>query len=122
MLTLAVALAGGLGAVARFTVDGVVRSRQPGPVPWGTLLINLTGSFLLGVLTGAVLFGGEPTALTVVASTGFCGGYTTFSTASFEIVRLVQQRRYRTVALVAAVNLLGCPAAAAASLALASGL
>lgn len=84
------ALAGGLGAVARFVVDAMVNRRLPNsPMPAGTLLINITGSFLLGLLTGlAARHSGLPPALTSVAGAGFCGGYTTFSTASLELVRL----------------------------------
>jgi CrcB protein len=88
------ALAGGLGAVGRLVLDGVVRSRTSGAVPWGTVLINLTGSFLLGLLTGMVGGHALPEAWLPILGTGFLGGYTTFSTASFETVRLLQQRRW----------------------------
>ena len=87
-------LAGGVGAVARFVVDGVVRSRSAATVPLGTAVINVTGSFALGLVTGVVLAAAAPDALRVVVGTGFLGGYTTFSTASFETVRLVEQHRY----------------------------
>jgi CrcB protein len=86
-----VALAGGGGALARFVVDGAARSRWAGDFPWATLFINVSGSLLLGVLTGLVLFRGDPSDLRLIVGTGFCGGYTTFSTASFETVRLVQR-------------------------------
>lgn len=84
------ALAGGLGAVARFVVDALVNRRLPNsPLPAGTLSINISGSFLLGLLTGlAARHSGLPPALTNIAGAGFCGGYTTFSTASLEVVRL----------------------------------
>lgn len=95
MIALYVALAGGLGAVARFVLDGVSRARWAPSFPWPTVLINVTGSLLLGVMLGLTLFRGAPTELELVVGTGFCGGYTTFSTASFETVRLLQQRRYR---------------------------
>jgi CrcB protein len=88
-----VALAGGLGAVSRYVVDGLVRSRVSASFPVGTVLINVSGSFVLGVVTGLVLARAAPEALRLVVGTGFCGGYTTFSTASFETVRLVEQRR-----------------------------
>lgn len=100
-----IALAGGGGAVTRFVVDGALRARWPPRRPWPTILINVTGSLLLGVLTGLVLFHSQPSTLTAVAGTGFCGGYTTFSTASFESVRLLQQRAY----LLAAVNTVATP-------------
>ena len=94
MTWLWVALAGGAGAGARFAVDGLARSRRASPFPWATVAINVTGSLLLGFVTGLVLFDGAPTLVRTVIGTGLCGGYTTFSTASVETVRLVQQRRY----------------------------
>ncbi|MCP3426400.1 CrcB family protein [Rothia sp. AR01] len=88
------AAAGGAGAVCRLVLDGVVRARTTGAIPWGTVLINLSGSFLLGLLTGLVGSRVLPEALLLVLGTGFLGGYTTYSTASFETVRLLQQRRW----------------------------
>jgi CrcB protein len=118
---LLMALAGGGGAVTRFAVDGALKARWPGRFPWQTVLINVTGSLLLGFLTGLVLFHAQPTLLTTVAGTGFCGGYTTFSTASFETARLIQLR----APLLAFANAIGTPllsiAAAAAGLVLAHG-
>ena len=92
MIVLWVALAGGVGAVARFVLDGLVRFRVAS-FPVGTVLINVTGSFVLGLVTGLTLAHVVPEELRLVVGTGFCGGYTTFSTASFETVRLVEQRR-----------------------------
>src|SRR4029453_12907420 len=88
-----VALAGGLGAVARFLVDGLVRTKVSASFPLGTVLINVSGSFLLGLVTGLVLARAAPDALRLVVGTGFLGGYTTFNTAAFETGRLVEQRR-----------------------------
>jgi len=106
VIVLWVALAGSAGAVTRFLVDGAVRGRCVTNFPFGTLLINVSGSALLGVLTGLVLHHGQPTALTTITGNGFCGGYTTFSTASFETVRLLQEQRHRAAALNAVANLL----------------
>jgi CrcB protein len=94
------ALAGALGAVSRFVVDGVARERWGG-APYGTLVVNVSGSLLLGVVTGLVLFQGAPDTLRTLVGVGFCGGYTTFSTASIETVRLVQERRPGTALLYA---------------------
>ena len=99
VLTAWVAGAGAAGALARFVLDGAVKARWATAFPLGTLLINVTGSLLLGVLTGLVLFHGEPSTVRTIAGTGFCGGYTTFSTASFETVRLAQQGRTGLAAL-----------------------
>ncbi len=93
MTAVLLSLAGALGAVCRLAVDGLVRARFGGRFPLGTMSINVGGSLLLGVLTGLVLFHGAPGAVQTVLGTGFCGGYTTFSTASFETVRLAEQRR-----------------------------
>lgn len=91
MTVLWVALAGSGGAVTRFVIDGEIRSRWGAEFPWATMMINVSGSLLLGWVTGLVLFDGSPTTLRLITGTGFCGGYTTFSTASFETVRLLQR-------------------------------
>lgn len=87
------ALAGGCGAVLRFVVDGALRARLRTSLPAGTMAINLVGSFVLGLVAGAVAHGRLTPSLLVVAGTGLCGGFTTFSTASLDVVRLLQQRR-----------------------------
>ncbi|WP_308492172.1 fluoride efflux transporter FluC [Microbacterium terrisoli] len=91
-LALAVALAGGVGAAGRMVLDGVVKARVNIPYPLGTTVINVTGSFLLGVVTGLAAGLGPWAA---VLGTGLLGGYTTFSTASYETVRLAQAGRWR---------------------------
>lgn len=90
----ATALAGGLGAVCRLLLDGLIQGRASGRFPWGTIAINLTGSFALGCAMGWV--GGElvPGGIAFVVGTGFLGGYTTFSTASHETVRLAREGRW----------------------------
>ncbi len=110
---LLVALAGGLGAATRFGVDGAIRARLPAGYPWGTTVINLSGSLLLGILTSVALGPLLPPTLQVVVGAGFLGGYTTFSTASVETVRLAQQRRW-LAAVVNAVGMLISAVAAAA--------
>lgn len=94
---LAAAVAGGLGAVARYVIDTVVtrtiaRRGREAVLPWGTLVVNFTGSFAIGVLTGWVYaLGNHP--LWLVFGVGFLGGYTTLSTASLDTVRLLQRGR-----------------------------
>ncbi len=90
-----IALAGGLGAVLRLLLDGIIRAHVSGNLPWGTIIINLSGSLLVGLLTGLVTVHIMPEAWHLVIGTGFLGGYTTFSTASFETIRLLQERRWR---------------------------
>lgn len=90
MTTLFIALCGGAGAVARFVLDAEVRHRVRRWFPSGTFVINVVGSLLLGVLTGAATHHAgwlSPTAKAALG-TGFCGGFTTFSTASVETTRL----------------------------------
>ena len=115
-----VGLAGSVGAVARFVVDGAVRERVATRVPVGTVIINVAGSLILGVLTGLVVFHHASTMLTLVAGTGFCGGFTTFSTANFETVRLIQQGELGAAGINVGVTVAGTLAAAAAGMALAS--
>ena len=86
------------------------------------MTINVTGAILLGIFTGLVLFRGQPEAWHTIAGTGFCGGYTTFSTASFETVRLAQQRHYWTAVVNGAGTLVLTVLAGAAGLALDSHL
>lgn len=92
-LFLALSLAGGIGAAARLLVDGAIRAATGPRLPAGTAVVNVVGSLLLGLLTGLVVAGVLPEQWRLIAGTGFLGGFTTFSTASFETVRLLQQRR-----------------------------
>jgi CrcB protein len=107
-----VAVAGGLGAVCRFALDTAVRTRVQG-YPLGTLLVNVSGSLLLGLVAGLVAAGVLPAEWRDVAGAGYLGGYTTFSTAAVEAVRLAQERR-GVPAAVASVGMLLLAAAAAA--------
>jgi len=113
-------LAGGLGAGTRFIVDGLVRSKLRTALPVGTIAINVTGSFLLGLVAGAVIAHAAPVELQAIAGTGFLGGYTTFSTASFETVRLIQSGRTGLALLNGIGTAAAAVGAAAAGLALAS--
>lgn len=114
MIPLLIAVAGGLGAASRLVVDGLVRHHVRVDFPWATVLINVTGSFLLGLLVGA----GPGDRWHDVLGTGFLGGYTTFSAASLETAGLLLDRR----PLAAAANGIGvlvvCVAAASGGYAL----
>lgn len=89
-----VCVAGGAGAAARFVLDGALRQRLSPAYPLPTTLINLSGSLLLGLLTGLTLGHLVDPHWQLVLGTGLLGGYTTFSTASFEVARLVEERRW----------------------------
>jgi CrcB protein len=117
MMIAIMAIAGGLGAIARFMLDGLIRARLSRGrlstmLPLGTMIINISGSLLLGFVTGLVLFHAIPSDLQLVVGTGFLGGYTTFSTASFETARLIQERQF-VAALVNGVGMLLLAVAAA---------
>lgn len=122
MIVALLVVAGALGAVSRFALDSFVKSRLGNTTfPWATIGINVTGSFVLGLLAGSVMFHGASSDLQAVVGTGFCGGYTTFSTASFETVRLVQSGKHYSALLNAIGTLVLSVAACAAGVALAGG-
>jgi CrcB protein len=85
-----VALAGALGAVARYAVHALVQSRVAGSFPFGTVVVNLSGSFVLGVITGLTIYHGLDSDVRVVVGTGFIGAYTTFSSFSYETLGLLE--------------------------------
>lgn len=86
-----VALAGGVGAAARFLVDSAVQRRTRTATPLGTLVVNTTACLLIGLLTGWA--SGRTDGWVSVLGVGFLGGYSTFSTASVEAARLVLEGR-----------------------------
>lgn len=94
LIFIALALAGGIGASARMLLDGLIKSRVSSALPWGTITINISGSLALGLLTGLASAQILPESWHLIIGTGFLGGYTTFSTASFETIRLIQERRW----------------------------
>lgn len=86
-----IAVAGSLGALARYGLEGVVSRQAPGAFPWGTFVVNVSGSFLLGLVFVLFTerFSVDP-ALRSLLTIGFLGAYTTFSTLSFETYRLLE--------------------------------
>lgn len=90
MTWLAVAVAGAAGAVCRYTLDFAITARTSGQMPWGTWAVNVSGSFLAGVLAGLVAHQGLSDHVRVVAAGGFAGAYTTFSTLMYETLRLFE--------------------------------
>ncbi|HET8926885.1 MAG TPA: fluoride efflux transporter CrcB [Microbacterium sp.] len=113
---IALAVAGGLGAVARFVVDGAITAGIRRSYPVGTTVVNLSGSFLLGLVTGLAAANVLPVEWRAIVGVGFLGGYTTFSTASFETVRLALEGRWGPSLLNGFGQLLGALAAAALGL------
>ena len=88
---LAVVVAGALGAACRYGLDGLVSSRAGGELPWGTLLVNLSGCLAIGFLSTVLTerFAVDPT-LRIGLTVGFVGSYTTFSTLVLESTQLAQ--------------------------------
>ncbi len=112
LLFLVLSLAGGMGAALRFLLDGVIRARFTSSLPLGTLVINVSGSFVLGLITALATTGVVDPMLQAVIGIGLLGGYTTFSTASVETVRLAQSGRVGA-ALVNGIGMLVLAVAAA---------
>ena len=101
-LLLAVALGSGVGGVARVVLGNAVQARAAGAFPLGTFVVNVTGSLALGFLMRYTM--ASPTMSTemrVMLTTGFCGGYTTFSTFSYETLTLIEAGDYRRASLYA---------------------
>ena len=92
---LGVGLAGAFGTLARFGVNQM-SSRLFGPHPWGTVVVNLTGCLLFGILTAIFVAEKLPAHYKVVILTGFLGGFTTFSAYAFEIADFLEKGRYVT--------------------------
>jgi CrcB protein len=98
MTVLLVGLGGALGAAARYLLDRAIATRQTGPFPLGTLVVNVTGSVALGGLLGWASGHRLPDDVVAWAGTGFLGGYTTFSTFTFETMRLLEDGAWRYAA------------------------
>jgi CrcB protein len=120
VLALAVAGAGGLGAVLRALVIHHVALRRPDPLPLGTMLVNTSGSLLLGFLTGLSMYHGFGPHDLDVAGIGLCGSYTTWSTASWETLHLIRDGHRPEALLYTIGGLVLCLAVAVGGIALAA--
>ena len=119
ILAIAVGVAAALGAVARYVVDQVVQHQHDQTFPWGTFVINVTGSLLLGLTLGLATHHGLPPVPTTLIGVGFLGGYTTWSTYLWESLALAEAGALREAALNVIGSLAAGFAAAAAGFALA---
>lgn len=120
MIAIGVLVFGAIGAVARYFVDGVVTERVEGRLPYGTLAVNVTGSFILGVVVGLVLYHGGSANTRTLVGTVFCGAFTTWSALSWETVRLVEDGASGAAVLAVIVGVATSLLAAAAGLLLSS--
>ncbi|MEV6510517.1 fluoride efflux transporter CrcB [Streptomyces sp. NPDC051642] len=92
-----------VGAPLRYLTDRAVQTRHDTVFPWGTFAVNVSGCLILGVLTGAVSAGAAGSQLQLLVGTGLCGALTTYSTFSYETLRLTETG----AGLYAAANVVG---------------
>jgi CrcB protein len=79
-----------VGAPLRYLTDRAVQARHDSVFPWGTFTVNITGCLILGLLTGAVTYHAASTGTQLLLGTGLCGALTTYSTFSYETLRLAE--------------------------------
>ena len=119
---LLVLIGGAIGAPLRYLTDQAVNARHTSVFPFGTLVVNATGSLTLGVVAGLATVHDVPAWLLTLVGTGFCGALTTFSTFGYETVRLVEDGSFAEAALNVVVTLTVGLAAVLAGWAVAVGL
>lgn len=120
MITLMIALGAAVGAPARYLTDRAVQSRHNALFPWGTLAVNVIAALILGALTGAA---GQVSAnIAALLGTGLCGALSTFSTFSYETMRLGQDRGHRYALTNVAVSLVAGLGAVALGWTIGAGL
>jgi CrcB protein len=113
LLALGVAVVSGVGAVCRYVADQVISHKHDSVFPWGTFAINVVGSFVLGLSTGLATHHGLSTSAAAIIGSGFCAGFTTFSTWTWETLALAETGAFLEAALNAFGSLaLGLAAAA----------
>lgn len=117
MTLVLVLLGAAVGAPARYLLDQAVQSRWDRVLPLGTMTVNVLGSFALGVLLGLGARGSVGPSTVALLGTGFCGGFTTYSTFGYETLRLAEDGATGTAVLNVGLSLgLGLAAAVAGSL------
>ncbi|MGW4895627.1 fluoride efflux transporter CrcB [Kitasatospora sp. NPDC004240] len=107
-----------VGAPLRYLTDRLVQSRRDSVFPWGTFLVNVSGCLVLGLVTGAAAAGVASPRVQLLLGTGLCGALTTYSTFSYETLRLAQDGAGRY----ALANVLGSIAAGLAAVYAGAGL
>ncbi|MDQ6848755.1 MAG: CrcB family protein [Actinomycetota bacterium] len=111
MIPLMIAIGAAIGAPARFLADRAIQSRHETIFPWGTLTVNLFASLVFGTLAG--LSGHLSATVVALVGTGLCGALSTFSTFSYETMRLIEERSEFYAAANVGLSVLACLGAAA---------
>ncbi|MBQ1119384.1 MULTISPECIES: fluoride efflux transporter CrcB [Streptomyces] len=95
-----------VGAPLRYLTDRAVQARHDALFPWGTFVVNIAGCLLLGLVTGAALAGAASSSVQLLLGTGLCGALSTYSTFSYETLRLAEQgaARYALLNVAASVS------------------
>ncbi|OEU87439.1 hypothetical protein DB35_22885 [Streptomyces abyssalis] len=122
MTWLLVAAGGAVGAPLRYLTDRAVQARHESVFPWGTFTVNAVGCLLLGLVTGASVSGAAGSRLVALLGTGLCGALTTYSTFSYETLRLAERGRVASALANAGGSVLVGLGAVFAGLALARGV
>ncbi|MEI7746667.1 MAG: CrcB family protein, partial [Actinomycetota bacterium] len=112
MTPLLIGLAGGLGAAARYSLDSLIQARQRTTLPIGTVIINVLGSALIGILLGLSWSGSLRGQIWNLGAVGLLGGFTTASTISYEAVRLGEEGRIKAAVAVSIFTLVSAVGAA----------
>jgi CrcB protein len=101
-----VGIGGMVGSIARYLVSVLVTARLPIGFPYGTLTVNIVGCFFIGLIMGLAERGTLLSPLLrLVLATGFCGGFTTFSSFSYEVIELLRAHRYEAAVLYVVVSI-----------------
>jgi fluoride exporter len=106
MTLLLVGLGAAVGAPLRYLTDRFIQARHDSIFPWGTLSVNVAGSFILGVLVGMAMAGRLDSAIVTVLGPGFCGALTTYSTFGYETLRLAEDGSHFLAGVNIAISLL----------------
>ncbi|HCX23035.1 MAG: fluoride efflux transporter CrcB [Flammeovirgaceae bacterium] len=101
-----VAIGGALGSVSRYLMGILMTSQLASPYPYATLSVNLAGSLLIGILSGIFIKSGSPITQFMLI-TGFCGGFTTFSTFSLDGLKLLESGEFTPFILYVSISIVG---------------
>lgn len=118
MTVLLVVIGAAVGAPARYLTDRAVQARHDSVFPWGTFIVNVTGSALLGFLVAL----NDSAGVLTVTGTAFCGAFTTYSTFSYETLRLAQDRAYLFASLSVVASIIAALGAAYFGMAIAQAI